>query len=272
MKSRKTRQILLLFTFAVFILVVSVMSHLQIALIADKFLAKSEVKPLLFSEWQGDLSGGQVQLALDTPQGAMAIGRVNWRNSWLDWLLLNPQMQSSLRASQSHLKIDGGYDVLGNQLTVILRDSVLVSDDLKPFWKLNRDYGRWLNGVEGRLQNIDLQADWSNQQQWFTQLSGTAQLVKLQFMGEEFPPIELNISQQQNTIKLQFSAQQNWTLQGEVTLEPRFADNKLKTINYQGSIQVQAESAEQLPNWASLMRAQGDKAAITKLQGQLDIN
>lgn len=273
MKTKKPRQILLLSILSVVLLTFSLFSHLQIALLADKFIEKSDIKPLVFSEWHGDLWNGQVQLSVAGKQETDALGKLNWRNSLLDWLLLNPQVQSSLRANESHLKLDAGYEILGGLFELTVDDSRIAIQDLKPLWQLNREYGRWLNGVKGQFRNLNLQSHWQEQQQWFSHLTGSAQLVDLQFMGESFPPIQLKILQQQQDVILQLRANDNWQMQGEVTLKPIFAEeNKLIAVSYHGAMKVQADAAEALPNWASLMQAQGDSAAITKISGQLQLH
>ena len=272
MQIKKPRQYLLLFVSALLVLLISLLSHLQIAFIADKWIDKNSISPLLFSEWQGGLGSGSANVALQSKQGNSPLGRVYWRNDLLNWLLLQPTMHSSVRSTDSRLQIEGSYSILNQLLVIRVRDSALSSAGLKAFWQLNREYGRWLNGIEGKLQQLNLQIDWDQSKQWLAALTGSAQLVGLQFMGETFPAIQLQVLQQQQNIVLQIQAQENWKLQGSITFQPVFSDTRqLIAMQYDGAIEVQAESAEALPNWASLMQAQGDRAAISKLTGQLSL-
>ncbi|BBP45057.1 hypothetical protein THMIRHAS_04300 [Thiosulfatimonas sediminis] len=272
MKVTKSRPILLLSLFAIGVLTVSLFSHLQVALLADNWLDKKLLNPVVLSEWQGDLLDGSANVALSFKQGNQSIGRLTWQNSPSAGGFLAPQMRVQLQGLQSRLQFLAVYSVLASSRQLSLQDSHLSSVDLQPFWQLNRDYGRWLTGVEWRLSGLNLQADWTAQSDWPSQAGGRAQLLDLQFMGEEFPPINLQLEQHEQALVVTIQAQQGWRLAGEIRLTPVFNGQNVQAIAYQGSIEVQADSAEALPNWASLMRPQGERAATTTFTGQLVLN
>lgn len=265
----KKKQVILLLFLAVVLFCISLISSFKISAL-NSFIGM-ESKPVQLSELNGDLAQGSLAIGLVNPD-YQPLGILRWQQSYLDWLQLHPQLNGQFRGRSSELPFSAEWSLLSGDLALSLSEGALQFEDIMPLLALNRDIGRWLNGLSGRLEEISLQTRWVDAGQWLQKTQGSMRLNGFSFLGESLPPVFITVSQQQEQILIKLSAEEKWTMNGEIVLTPLKQEKGLQSIQYQGTIKVSAPSAESLPNWASLMKSSSDSSAQSRFQGNWALN
>lgn len=106
-----------------------------------------------------------------------------------------------------------------------------------------------LNGAQGEVVLKDLMLVSSLQQPWPTQVAGKLVLVDLNAMGIVVNTAEIQPELQNNVVVFNVQAKdKGWTLNGKTQL--------IQPNRFESQYQLNAQTAEQMPSWVSLMMHQ----------------
>ncbi|MBN2648015.1 MAG: hypothetical protein JXR44_09545 [Thiotrichales bacterium] len=226
--------------------------------------------PLQFRELQGGLWQGEGQLYWQGREQTLALGQVAWQHSAFSWLRFQPHLSLNYQRLGTQLRLDTRFGLVQQDAHFQLQNASLSLRDWRPVLaQLVPAIGAWLQGVEADLQGVQLQTDWRANAQWLANTQGSGELIGVTFLGERLPPIQLKLEQQQQILVLSIRAQEGWRLHGEIRIQPSVkSSSESLAWQYEGQLTLDADQAEQMPNWASLMRSTAPNRAEMRFQGQ----
>ncbi len=236
-------------------LCISIVYHLPVSwLLGQPSIQKHIPSQITLSPSHGTVWEGKSYLSVPEP-----LGSLQWNLSFWSLLIGEVKLDSFWKKEQSQLQgqiqVDGGSEPqtleltqLNGQIALPLLLKVINAPGLKEM------------PIKGELafDSIDLVLDVNTQ--WPTALTGEWTLNELTVLGNDFPEITITPQLQGEKLTLHIDGKStHWVLSGEL--------NVFQNQQYNIHLKVTANSENSLPDWAGLLRKQGDKVAVLNHRG-----
>lgn len=244
--------LLALFIIALFF---SVIYHLPVSwLLAQPSVQKQIPEHVTLSPTNGTLWQGNTHLS--TPQ---PIGKITWDLSFWALLIGQASVETVWKKEQSHLHSHinlplfsetGEVNVsnLNGQVALPLIIQLLNAPGLNGL------------SIEGTMTLDEVNLSVDQKTQWPSLLNGLLIVNNLNVLGNAFPSITITPTLEGDKLTLNLSGgERGWTLSGQLEV--------FKNRQYNIALKVTAQSQENMPDWAGLLRQQSPTVAVLNNRG-----
>lgn len=227
--------------------------------------------------WQGEVDlaiqtqntrpGNLSSIKSSSASNVISIGSLNWNWRLTSLLFNNIKMNLNWTLNQSNLTglVSTQVFAAHAKRTIVFTDVSGVADLnhlIQKIPTLDISQLPMLQNLTGQVGVNELVGEYQLSENWFKSFTANLQVDSLTVMNNAFPRLAINATLEKDKIMARINGQQSsWSLTGAATLNKRLA--------YQVDFNLNAQSDNDLPDWAFLMRKKSATNYVSKLQGKL---
>lgn len=228
----------------------------------------NSAKGLNFDSSQGTLWEGKTQIEWLEPhsQKIVALGEVSWKQKPVHLITqINPEIKWQTQFGQWQGTTNKSWN--NERLRIHTQD---LKVDIKRLLHWLSPFAKVPFEIAGQVESKKLNFEWS-QSKLLLALDAKLRVTQLSTMGIAMPPIHIELQmleQDTQVVQWKLTAEDNgWKMQGSGTVDMSPESDTFG--RYQGEIEVKAESAQKMPDFAHLMPQLKPELARMKLNGNL---